>query len=193
MFEFYPETRAGQRSVIRVPEDVQYDQVGDSDVNLPRQFEVVVWPDDSDARPAHRASFAMLDGRPVCMGAGAFMVTPDYRPVQTADLRAIRIQDMLDHAVDYLAGKRTVPEPFEGGWVIGPDPSGGSSRAVQQARRRVNDDQLREVARIYEANINGAPTAAVRDHFDISLRTASNWVKRATERGFIKQRQRKGE
>ncbi|MFS3127484.1 hypothetical protein ACLM5J_03670 [Nocardioides sp. Bht2] len=191
MFEFYPKTQGGQQTVIRVPEDVDYVGVGDDGTTLPLQFEVV-FLSEREGEAAHRASFAVIGGRPVCMGAGAFMVEPDDREVQTADLRAIRVRDMLDHGVRYLAAKRSVSQAGSA-WEIGPDLGREGVRKVQQARRRVNDDQLREVARVYKANLDGAPTAAVRDHFDTSLRTASNWVKRATERGFITTRQRKGE
>lgn len=191
MFEFFPETRAGQQTVIRVPDDVEYVAVGDSDRLLPRQFEVVLWPDDTETTPAHVATFAMIDGRPVCVGAGAQMVTPNYREVRPADLRAIRVQDMLDHAVEYLAAKRTTPEPF--GWAIGPDATGGSREAVRQSRRRVNDDLLRRVAATYEANLDGAPVAEVEAEFDVSRRTASLYVKKAREAGFITRMKREGE
>jgi hypothetical protein len=191
MFEQSFTTRSGQASVLRVPEQARYVQVGSSDVMLPRQFEVVLWPDDTEKQPVHIATFAMIEGRPVCIGAGAQMVVPEDREVQTADLRAVRIQDMLEHAVDYLAAKQTPPDP--GGWMMGPDLSGGAARAVHQSRRRVGDDVLRKVAAVYEAHLDAKPTAAVSDHFDIPLRTASNWVKRATEQGFIKERQRKGD
>lgn len=54
-----------------------------------------------------------------------------------------------------------------------------------EARRRVTDDVLREVARIYRENVNRKPTSAVARHTERSHRTAALYVKQAREAGFL--------
>lgn len=187
MYELDRPTRAGQRALLRVPDDVRYAPIG-GDAMLPTQFEVIVWPDDT-SRAVHRATFAVIDGRPVCIGAGAHMWSPEDREVQTADLRSIRVSDMLDHAVEFLGAKTSTPEPF--GWGIGPDPQRTAHKAVQQGRRRLSPEHLREVATVYQEHIDGAPVAEVEARYGISRRTASLWVKKAREAGFITEMARK--
>lgn len=195
MLEIRQETRAGQPAAVRVQMDPAaplgvdpwgYTTAGDGE--LPRRFEVWFGGD-----VAHVAAFEVRDGRPVCVAAGAQATTGR---VQTADLRAVRIQDMLDHALRVLSQPAGLP----GAWAIAhpwaaeePEFRRARTEVAKAASRRVSDDQLREVARVYEANIDGAPTQTVADTFGISLRTASNWVKRATDSGFIAQRQRKAD
>ena len=54
-----------------------------------------------------------------------------------------------------------------------------------RARRRIDDELLRSVARIYRANIRHAPTGAVARTFGVRQRMASVYVDRARERGFL--------
>ena len=180
MYELERETRRGEYALIRVPDDAPYVPIG-GDAMLPRQFEVVLRPDENG--PRHTATFAVIDGRPTCIGAGVFMWAPEDREISTTDLRAVRIGDMLDHATGWLAAKASTPDPF--GWAIGPEFRSAATTAVRNARRRVNDDLLREVAAIYEANIQDAPVAAVEAEFGVSRRTASLYVKKAREAGFV--------
>ena len=65
----------------------------------------------------------------------------------------------------------------------------GFRRTVQHARRTTrrrgpSDDQLREAAEVYRS-AEHAPTQAVAEHFDVAHRTASLWIKRARERGYL--------
>ncbi|WP_162943629.1 hypothetical protein [Arthrobacter celericrescens] len=98
------------------------------------------------------------------------------REIQAADLRRPRIEYVLEASLLHLC--RT------------PWPAGSIARrrdvaTVMKRRRRLSDDVLQEVARVYEANIDDAPTQAVANHFDLQLRTASLRVKRAREAGYI--------
>lgn len=52
-------------------------------------------------------------------------------------------------------------------------------------RRRITDELLREVARIYRENFKFAPTVAVAQTFDVKPRMAHEYVRRARERGFL--------
>ncbi len=52
-------------------------------------------------------------------------------------------------------------------------------------RRRVNTELLRQVAEIYRANFDSAPTEAVARTFGVKQRMAHEYVRRARERGFL--------
>lgn len=185
MYELENQTRRGEWALIRVPDEAPMVPIAGG-ARLPRQFEVMTRPEAEG--PLHTATFAVIDGRPKCIGAGAFMWRPEDREIQTTDLRAVRIGDMLDHAAEALTAR---DEPF--GWTTGPDVRGTAQRTVRNARRRVNDDLLRQVAAIYEANLDGAPVAEVEAEFGVSRRTASLYVKKARDAGYIARMKRDGE
>lgn len=52
-------------------------------------------------------------------------------------------------------------------------------------KRRVTGDFLREVADVYRANIDHAPTQAVARTYGVKLRQAGDYVKKARDRGFL--------
>lgn len=59
-------------------------------------------------------------------------------------------------------------------------------RATRRRRyRRVTPALLERVAQIYRDNLDHAPTEAVRKHFVVSMRTASEYVQRARAEGFL--------
>ena len=58
-------------------------------------------------------------------------------------------------------------------------------RLRRATRRRVTDALLREVADTYRANIGRAPTAAVAEAFDVSYRTAGDYVRQARDRHYL--------
>ena len=59
------------------------------------------------------------------------------------------------------------------------------ARVRRAARRRVTDGLLREVADTYRANSERAPTAAVAKAFDVSYRTAGDYVRQARDRHYL--------
>lgn len=62
-------------------------------------------------------------------------------------------------------------------------------RQVREARTarktKVTPALLREVAEVYRANVAHQPTQAVAEHFDKAHRTATLYVKRAREAGYL--------
>ncbi|PJE01903.1 hypothetical protein [Mycobacterium sp.] len=52
--------------------------------------------------------------------------------------------------------------------------------------RDLNDDMLREVAEVYRAHVEGAPTRAVAKHFGVGARMASTYVGKAREKKFLR-------
>lgn len=63
--------------------------------------------------------------------------------------------------------------------------AGGSARP--QRRRRMTDELLATVAKVYRAAVKagGPPTLSVSEHFDIPYSTAGRWVGEARKRGHL--------
>ena len=63
-----------------------------------------------------------------------------------------------------------------------------TDQAQRKAKRRLTDEDLREVAEVYGQALaeKGNPTQAVADHFFIARSTAGNRVMKARKRGFLK-------
>lgn len=55
----------------------------------------------------------------------------------------------------------------------------------RSARPRITQALLRDVAKVYRANIKHAPTEAVAKAFGVKHRTATNYVKHARDRGLL--------
>jgi hypothetical protein len=55
----------------------------------------------------------------------------------------------------------------------------------REARRRVTDETLREVARVYRENVENNPTAAVAAYTGRAHRTAALYVQQARAAGFL--------
>jgi hypothetical protein len=51
--------------------------------------------------------------------------------------------------------------------------------------RVIDDDLLKQVARVYRENIRRAPTKAVAKRFGLKERMASSYVQRARRKGFL--------
>lgn len=56
---------------------------------------------------------------------------------------------------------------------------------VGKGKRRISTELLRQVADVYRANIDQAPTEAVARTFGVRSRMASSYVQRARERDFL--------
>ncbi len=104
------------------------------------------------------------------------------------ELRQIPIAHIVEEAARRLAMVTTLTA--DGGSFI-TFPAKGRRQAKADAqvrpamrRRTITPDLLRDVARIYRSNPS-EPTAAVRDAFEVSPATASRWVERAREDGFL--------
>jgi hypothetical protein len=61
----------------------------------------------------------------------------------------------------------------------------GFLQDLRSGRRRINTELLRQVAEVYRANFDSAPTEAVARTFGVKQRMAHEYVRRARERGFL--------
>jgi hypothetical protein len=117
--------------------------------------------------------------------------TEDGREVRSVDVRAVRLEEWIEHIVA-LASDPIVSE--ENGTVatvsrVGPEEERAARRAIREARRagrrRVDDDLYRRVAEIHRANEKDRPYEAVEAAFQCSYRTAARYVQMAREKGFL--------
>lgn len=119
------------------------------------------------------------------------------REVRTSDLRSISLESALEAAWLKIIqrGHMVQPdEPVDPATALAHIQAGDADRANRQTyrglraqnRRRVTDGRLREVAEVYEdALSSGQPTKAVKEHFGLATSTASLYVKRAREAGYL--------
>ncbi len=142
-----------------------------------------------DGRPDLILGFEVRDGVPQCRRA-ELRSTDEGREVLASDLRGVKLEDLLEIAVAQVA---MVFETNGGLTSMVPASTAAElqqtlreTRTVRrEARRRVTDDVLREVAEVYRKNIGSNPTAAVAAHIGRSHRTAGLYVQRAREAGFL--------
>lgn len=123
-------------------------------------------------------TFEMLNGIPECT---EFLVArrPDgKRGVRQKDVDYVRIDDVLEAALTHLAVWRPGPLPIQH--------RRAAVNALMRSRRQtITDELLRQVAHVYEENIDAAPTQAVAEFYDISKSAADKRVKRARDAGYI--------
>lgn len=110
---------------------------------------------------------------------------PDRPSLSGPEMRRIPFESWLDFAC-VEAGLRQ----HHGAWTpTGDDRSSreGALADVRRARQRrdMTDDHLREVARIYRANVRNAPREAVARAFTVQPSTAARYIKLARERRFL--------
>lgn len=158
---------------------------------VPAAFQMEVCSDNGT--PDLVLSFEVRDGVPQCRRA-ELRSTEDGREVLSSDLRGVKLEDLLELAVLQVAMSLTV-EHQEGGVVSHMTPITTEVEAREtltqirsarrEGRRRVTDDLLRDVARIYRENVDSNPTAAVADHTGRRHRTAALYVQQAREAGFL--------
>lgn len=112
------------------------------------------------------------------------------REIRQKDLRETTVSTIVD---DVYA--MTVIEVRGGEAVLNTGPEGSEQDRrmrdlleelrVGKGKRKISAPLLEQVANVYRANIDHAPTEAVARTFGVRSRMASNYVQRARERGFL--------
>lgn len=165
-------------------------QVGDRD--LPATFEVEGVPDADDPRPAVSLAFEVVDGVPQCREI-RFTRTDHGREVRRSDLENVAVEYLLEVATVSVGMPVAGTERDDDGGrlVINLDDRGldvfrsGVRKGRRSAYRRgPSDEELRQAAEVYRS-AERAPTETVSERFGIALRTASLWIKRARELGYL--------
>lgn len=157
-------------------------RLGDAIVVAPQRLMMT----DRGEEPDLEAVFDVVDGELRCVQV---IVTASLagREVKRADLRDIPINDLREHAAKAWTLR---PAVTVGDRVWSADlPEGGDDdqravRNLRATRKRVDDETLRRVARIYSDSPD-RPTAAVAEAFQLQPRQAGNYVRRARDAGFL--------
>ena len=175
---------------------------------LPARFQATITPEDA-ALPVCHLRVVVENGRAVCDGL-ALERQPGGPPVSGDALRRVPVLEYVSRAADnagywVLPGHGSEPIPFEGQTfplrsipfddVHVAVPVGGIGRTAEykaatrapRQQGRVTDETLRAVADVYREAIGKreAPTQAVMAEWHVSRTTASRYVRRAREAGFL--------
>ncbi len=145
-----------------------------------------------DGTPDLFLGFEVRDGVPQCRRA-ELRSSEGGREVLSSDLRGVKLEDLLELAVVQVALALRQPEDGEAVGALSMITTEEERRQTlsqtrgvrREARRRVTDDLLREVAQVYRDNVDDNPTAAVQRHTGRSHRTAALYVQQAREAGFL--------
>lgn len=159
--------------------------IADSDVHGPARRTATWTP--SDAGPTIEADFELRNGAAHCT-AVRFAAQPDGRDVQGADLAGLRLEALAEQVLSEVTTTVT-----DGVLSFDDDPDATTrarphvQRARRAARRRLTDQDLDLVRRVYRSALaNGENTAqAVAKQFEIAPRTAGDYIKRARGRKFL--------
>jgi hypothetical protein len=166
------------------------------DMLLPREYQVRF--EGADLPYIVTLEIRLEDTGPACNAMRCERAS-DGPPVTTAGIRRIPVSRLVSESPQVAAW---VPMRDAEGGVVGEEVAAvrdfpaiaAAQREVESTRRRwaMNDDHLRAVARVYrEAKKRPgptgvpAPTAAVKEHFNVSRPTAGRWVMASRDRGFL--------
>ena len=167
---------------------IEYDLMGEEvrvgDRLLPLAADVY-FPGAED-QPALRMRLAVVDGVPQCRSL-TIESKSGGREVRTLDVRAVALEDWIEKLYSLTA--TVILEEWPGGGMKTGAVTWGerdlrrTARVIQQARaasrRKITDSFLRDVAKVYRANLDERPVEAVRAAFGGSYRTAAMYVQRA--------------
>jgi len=138
-----------------------------------------------------RMTFDVFGGRLECR-AVEVLAAPGGREVRKADLRAVPIDVARDEVMassavpwDTTNGGKAWNVSLTAGRQVGGPTERAAVRALDKARQRLTDEDLRRVATIYQQSTDGAPTRAVAEAFGVKRRTARVYAHRARQAGLI--------
>lgn len=134
----------------------------------------------TEGAPDLSASFEILKGAPECTGLH-FVAKPDARGIRTVD---------LDLSLDQLTTTAFLTFAHrQDGSVRSDEKTWRAARKDLEHNRSgrppISTAELEDVARIYRAHIEGAPTDAVAKILGLAPRTAARRVQRAREAGLL--------
>lgn len=156
---------------------------------LPTAYAIGYTPSAGVDAPAWEVEYAVEAGVPRCI-AVTVRANEGGREVQSADLRALRLDDLAEDAATNVARRQVQTDAGEVAWVHDlrrfRDVRAEVGAARRGSRLAITDELLRTVADVYREHLDDRPTEVVRRHLDLgSDRTARLYVKRARDRGFL--------
>lgn len=146
--------------------------------------------DSVDGQPCLSLVLEVVDGVPQCRSL-AITSVEDGREVRPLDLDAVRLREWVD---DIYAAFALDVVDTEHGVRLGPLEDGeeqlqtlGAFAAARRgkAARRVTPQLLETAAQVYREHIHDRPIAAVAAAFDVSERSASDYITKARRAGYL--------
>lgn len=153
---------------------------------------LISWHDDDPNTPRAELMFDVVDGKLRCTGLSLFPAEATG-VVTAADLRKIDLEAALKAVARAFSMRTTVDA--DGGMRATVSDLGlfdsttsadiAVTRALSRTEGRQDKTFLQRVAKVYEDNIERAPTQAVADTFGVAHRTAGLYVQRARRAGLL--------
>jgi hypothetical protein len=133
-----------------------------------------------DGQPALSMILEVVDGIPQCRDLRLTSV-PGGRAVRQVDLKAIHVGDWSDEVFAEFAMEvvGAAAQKFHGGRTAARQSTAAVATFQRSRQRKITPQLLAEAARIYGENFDSRPIEAVAVAFDVSERTASDWITRA--------------
>lgn len=170
---------------------VSGDYVPVEDLLLPTWIEMEI---EGDEEPSSLCRVEVRDGRPEVVEFRVWS-RPGQREVRSADLRAAQPSALIELLAAFAVVVEDTPDDDDYAGVVWSFESGSEAQdevieKVLRTRagngfRSLTPAFLERVAEIYRANLDHAPTEAVRRHFVVQPRTASEYVQRARRAGLL--------
>ena len=159
----------------------KYVPVGD--VLVPEWLELVLVGDEG--HPDVDVRVEVRDGAPRVVRL-AFTAPVGRGEVRQRHLRAVQVDALMTLLAGYSV--QVTDDPSGGARVtLGVDHLDVAFAALQRqrGRRTVTPELLQQVADVYLAHVDGAPTEAVGKQFFVSKRQATNYIKAAERAGLL--------
>lgn len=154
------------------------------DVFMPDELEVegTVGPNG----PSFSVVITVVKGVPRCTGV-AIRESPACSEVRSRDLKAIRLEDILETATALASYRSTGDGTMVRASSV--DHRASDIRAIRearsQARRKVTPELLAEVADLYRAYFDDSPIERIATAFQVSERTAARYVQLCRRDGHL--------
>jgi hypothetical protein len=149
---------------------------------VPKRFTVHL-VDQQNHGPDIELTFEVRSGHHECREVRVYSPDDPAREVRASDLAAIRIDDALEMGIEMIFYTGAGDEATEIAQGVQARLEARKARAARKIK--ITEPLLREVARVYRANVGNNPTQAVANHFGRKHRTATLYVKQARERGLL--------
>ena len=159
-------------------------EVADGSGTLPVEFHLL-WPGTAE-QPTAKVSFGVRDGDVWCSGM-SLDAKPAGREVTPADVETVAggLKDWTQIAgLIALRGDQEQLPPDEADRPA-QDAADRAPQARRPRRRKVTDDMLGEIARVYRDHFDEGPWQAIQDRFSVSESTAGRYVLLARKAGYL--------
>jgi hypothetical protein len=159
-------------------------EVADGSGTLPVEFHLL-WPGTAE-QPTAKVSFGVRDGDVWCSGVSvdAKPGGPEVTPTDIDTVaRGLKNWAHIAASSALRGDQRQLPSDEADGRAQGAADKAPKDRRPR--RRKVTDDMLGEIARVYRDHFDEGPWRAIQDRFSISESTAGRYVLLARRAGYL--------